>query len=248
MLKRSCRIEPPYIISFILIIIMRFVHTALHGGWYMIDWKQFFLHFFYLNQYFGKESYNVVYWTLAIEFQYYILIGILFSLLLSKNKILPLILFIIWALICWVVVLHYNFFIFQYGLLFMAGILIFLYKIKHVSLKTFFSFLFVTLLLMYFKNGLDVVLTTLFATLTIFFINKQWKVTNYLGMISFSLYLVHTEASGWLDIYIRDYIPNQIALKVITLLFAIAFATGFYYLFERPAFYFSKKISYRDKR
>ncbi len=246
MLKRSCRIEPPYIISFLLIVLMRFIHTAIHGGWYHLDLKQFLLHFFYLNQYFGKEAYTLVYWTLAIEFQYYIIIGLLFSLLMHKNKFIPLVLFFVWAYICWIIMLPYNFFIFQYGLLFMAGILIFLFKINHISIKIFLLFLGITLFLMYFKNGIDIVLTTLFATIVIFIVNKQWKVTNFLGMISFSLYLVHAEASGWLDLYIRDYIPNQLVLKLITLVFAFLFATGFYYLFERPAFKFSKKISYRN--
>ena len=167
---------------------------------------------------------------------------------MNRKLVLPIIMFLFWSCICWIIALPYNFFIFQYGLLFMAGVLIFLYKINHISMKAFFFFLGVTLILMYFKNGLDVVLTTLFATLIIFMLNKQWKVTNFLGMISFSLYLVHLEASGWLEIYISNYIPNHIALKIVTLVFAIAFATGFYYLFERPAFKLSKKISYRNKK
>lgn len=246
LLKRSLRIEPPYIISFILIVAMRYIHIYINNhSMYTNNWTQFGLHFLYLNQYFGYDSYNVVYWTLAIEFQFYILMGFLFPLIINQRKIIPLFLFVLFSAMCWFLNLHYNWFVFQYGYLFISGILIFLYVIKRISLAYFISLFVVILSLMYFKNGLDVLLTSIFACLAIILIKKEWKLTNFLGTISFSLYLTHTEASGWFILYLKNTIHNDICLRVAALLFALLFAIGFYYLFEKPALQLSKRIKYK---
>ena len=44
-LKRSCRIEIPYVASFLLVILMRVLHSIRYGDVYVPDWTQFFLHF-----------------------------------------------------------------------------------------------------------------------------------------------------------------------------------------------------------
>jgi len=244
LLKRSVRIEPPYIISFLLIILVTMIHMSINNWQYIHDWKQFGLHFFYLNQYFGYESYSIVYWTLAIEFQFYIIIGILFPLVVHAKKIYPIILFITSSAIIWYLNLHYNWFIFQYGYLFIAGILIFLFTVKHISLKAFILFLSIVLCLAYFKNGVDVFLLILLATVAIISIKREWKITNFFGQISYSLYLTHMEAASWFILYTRDSFSNSLTLNIAAILFAVAFAIGFYYLFERPAFQLSKKIKY----
>jgi peptidoglycan/LPS O-acetylase OafA/YrhL len=254
LLKRSIRIEPPYIISFLLIVAMRIIFVTLHN-WkfpqdhyvYEHNWKQFLLHFLYLNQYFGYESYTAVYWTLAIEFQFYILMGLLFPIMMISNKIIPVILLAVFCCLIWFLNLPYNWFIFQYGYLFIAGILTFLYYIKRFSFFSFFALLGIVLILMYFKNEIEVVITTLVAIAGILFIRKEWKITNFLGKISYSFYLVHFEAAGWFILYLTGVITNNLILRVTAVLFAILFATGFYYLFERPSLRLSKKISYREK-
>lgn len=251
LLKRSIRIEPPYIISFILIVLMRImasvIHNWAHPGehWeYNPDWTQFGLHFLYLNQYFGYESYTIVYWTLAIEFQFYLLIGILYPLIVHSKKLIPLSLLFVSSVVIYVLNLHYNWFIFQYGYLFVTGILIFLYITAQISLRNFLLLLTGILVLIYFKNGIDVAITAALATLAILKIKRRWKVSDFFGKISYSLYLTHLESGGWLMLYLMPIIPDELPRKITGLLFAILFATGFYYAFERPAFRLSKKIRY----
>jgi peptidoglycan/LPS O-acetylase OafA/YrhL len=243
--KRGARIEPPYIISFLLIVLMRMLYCYTHNMEYAHNWHQFWLHFFYLNQYFGYESYTTVYWTLAIEFQFYILMGLIFTIILSNNSIYPVVLLVFFSALCWFLTLHYNWFIFQYGYLFITGIILFLYKIKHIAYKTFFILLVPVLILMYFKNGFEVALLAMLAGLAILKINRQWALPDFFGKISYSLYLVHLEAAGWFMLYLHPVIANDVILKLTGVSFAMLFATLFYYIFERPAFNLSKKVRYK---
>jgi len=255
MLKRSVRIEPPYIVSFLIIIFARYLYVQIHNWQYpeyywpfRHDWKQFGLHFFYLNQYFGYESYAPVYWTLAIEFQFYLLIGFLFPLIIGTKKIIPVTLLVLSSAFIWFFDFRYNWFIFQYGYLFITGILIFLFTVKRISFKVF-SLLFVVIAtLLYFKNGLDVLVTAVAGTVAIISIKREWKVTNFLGTISYSLYLIHCEAAGWITNYLDTVIKNRMVLCVSAVLFAIGFATLLWYFVERPALKLSKKIRYNKKQ
>jgi peptidoglycan/LPS O-acetylase OafA/YrhL len=248
MLKRSVRIEPPYIMSFLLLILLWKILAYADGPKiYEVNWKQFGLHFFYLNQYFGYKSYMPVYWTLAIEFQFYLLVGLLYPAILSRNKFISLGLLIISCAVCWVQVLHYNWFIFQYLFMFISGILIFLYMIRHLSLKWFLVLNTSVLVMIAIHYGYDFLFVALLGTCGIILIRKRWKVTDFMGRISYSFYLTHIESGAWFMILVRDYVPNNFVLRIIGILFSILFATGFYYAFERPAFRLSKKIRYREK-
>ncbi len=244
LLKRSCRIEIPYIASFLLIIAARMIHSSRFGEVYVPDWTQFFLHFLYLNQYFDKEAYMVVYWTLALEFQFYILIGLLFRPIMHKVRWVPLGLFVGWSLACWFIWTPYNHYIIQYGFIFMAGIIVFLFRVRYLPALSFSGLFAMTLIMMYFTNGLEVVLTTTFGACVVLALNRQWRVTDFLGTISFSLYLVHTEAAGWLNLYIRDLIQNTFLLNTLLIAFTLSFAIGFDYIIERPALRLSKRIGY----
>ncbi|MGZ3864936.1 MAG: acyltransferase family protein [Bacteroidia bacterium] len=253
-IKRSIRIEPPYIISFLLIIGMRILYTYIHNynnpsdHWvYTHDWMRFWLHFGYLNQYFGYEPYAAVYWTLAIEFQFYILMGVLFPLLLSNKKLVPLFVFLIFGGLSWFLDLKYNWFIFQYGFLFCTGILIFLYTINRISAARLVLLGGIVICLMYYKNGLEVSVTALFATACIIFIDKEWRISNFMGKISYSFYLIHGDAAGWFILLLGSSVTDNTLLRILAVIFAIVFAAVFYYLFERPALQFSKKIKYAEE-
>jgi peptidoglycan/LPS O-acetylase OafA/YrhL len=254
LLKRSVRIEPPYIMSFLLIVLMRIVHIAIHNWqfygdtWeYKHDWNQFWLHFVYLNQYFGYDPYSVVYWTLAIEIQFYLLIGLLFPLVISRKKIISVPVFTASCMLCWFLNLHFNWFIFQYGFFFITGVVVFLHVIKHISLRTFALLFTGLLVLIYFKNGPAEMVTAVLGGTGIIGVRRRWKVSDFFGKISYSFYLTHVEAGSWFMLYTQDIIDSKAGSRVIAVFFTIAFATAFYYLFERPAFRLSKKIKYRKK-
>ncbi|TCD07719.1 acyltransferase [Pedobacter frigidisoli] len=77
--KRVIRIEPPYIISIVLMIMLNFIIEKN----YQIDWLDIVAHLGYLNNFLSKDYLNPVYWTLGIEFQFYLFIAFMFPIIVK---------------------------------------------------------------------------------------------------------------------------------------------------------------------
>ena len=79
MVKRLIRLEPPYLVS-IAIVMLLGIASAMAPGFQgsPIDWTpaQIAGHLGYLNTLLDLPWLNPVYWSLAIEFQFYVLIGL----------------------------------------------------------------------------------------------------------------------------------------------------------------------------
>src|SRR4051812_48063500 len=86
--KRIVRLDPPYIVTLLLIVglgVFSWYFPFQSGERFQVTWVQFLLHFGYINTFFGYPWLNDVFWTLAIEFQYYLLMGLIFPLLFSRK-------------------------------------------------------------------------------------------------------------------------------------------------------------------
>ncbi len=98
MAKRLVRIEPPYIISIFLVLFLTYANTLIpwyKGPAFTIDWLNVLGHIGYLNAFTHWPWLNWAYWTLAIEFQSYIIIALLYPLIINKNKVVLIISFIV---------------------------------------------------------------------------------------------------------------------------------------------------------
>ena len=80
--KRFVRIEPTYVCSIIFAAVILYAKTRLapHGVPWIPSVGQLLSHLLYLIPFTHYSWLNAVYWTLAIEFQYYITIGLLFPI------------------------------------------------------------------------------------------------------------------------------------------------------------------------
>lgn len=77
-LRRFVRIEPTYVVSILVAGTILYAKTrrSEHGEPWMPNWAELGAHLCYLVPFTGYHWLNEVYWTLAIEFQYYLLIGL----------------------------------------------------------------------------------------------------------------------------------------------------------------------------
>lgn len=83
-LRRLKRIEPPYFASILLVMIINFCATQVpgfRGAPFQPSATQLMAHVAYLNAMLDCGWLNPVYWTLAIEFQYYLFVAVVFPLL-----------------------------------------------------------------------------------------------------------------------------------------------------------------------
>lgn len=88
-LKRVVRLDPPYFAVIVLVLILAFASTLVpgfRGEPFHFDLEQTVLHVGYLNGLAGAPWLNPVFWTLAIECQFYLLIAVIFPLTISRRQ------------------------------------------------------------------------------------------------------------------------------------------------------------------
>ncbi|MDF3079269.1 MAG: acyltransferase [Sphingobacteriaceae bacterium] len=240
-MKRLVRIEPPYIFSIALVIIL----NALFISGYTIDWANVLFHLAYLNNFTGHEYLNAVYWTLGIEFQFYILIAFFYPALRYKWGHWLL------AVLCVVPV----FFKLSPGILFNAfpifgmGIYTFLLKKNRINKREFFAFVAITTMSTIFSLGIREALAALLALGIILSRLPSGRVVHFLANISFSLYLTHDIIGSNLVVYLGTVMPKTLFMKGLIfgsgIVISIAVAFIFYVLIEKPFLKLSKSISYQ---
>jgi peptidoglycan/LPS O-acetylase OafA/YrhL len=83
LLKRFVRLEPPYLASMLFVVGLMWIVPQIPGVGgkpVIVEPGRMLSHVAYLWTVFGYEALNPVYWTLAIEVQFYVMAGLLFPL------------------------------------------------------------------------------------------------------------------------------------------------------------------------
>lgn len=247
--KRVIRIEPPYLISIVLIVLLNFLSTLspiYRGAPFTIDWVNLLSHLAYLNVFTGGSWLNPVYWSLAVEFQYYLLIAFAFGLIVSGNLKIRLLFFVLFACSSF---LHLppNGFVFMYAGYFLAGILLFQFLCNKIERAEFWVLLLADILLLFFEQGMMLAVLVLLTLLIIVYVNKVPPVLRKLGMISYSLYLIHVPVGGRI-INIAEVRIHNVLLRQCTVYVAFAICIAVSYLFyitvERIFKQYSSSIKY----
>lgn len=246
LVKRILRLDPPYLLSVVLIVLYTTAIAYKAGSPFPYSVKQLALHIGYLNGIFNVEWVNIVYWSLAIEFQYYILLGLLFPLMVQNTWLrftLLLILLVLTTIFktnpIWVT--HYAHF-------FAIGMICNFYYTKLLShLQTLLLAIF-TLLLWIIDGISNHDFYIISVTVGLFIVLKNFnKYLHFLGMISYSLYLTHTYTGLLLIAYIRMKTENlyiEYAIGLLSMIIALAGAYAFYLIIEKPSKRWSTSIKY----
>ncbi len=245
--KRIIRIEPPYIVAVLLGICYLVVRNYIPSS-KDIDLvpsiREVILHIGYLIPFFDDVRWiNPVFWTLAIEFQYYLFIALCFPLAVSKSTFNRII-FYSTTLIPTLFINNQHFFP-HWGAYFAMGIF-YILRIKGVQTKLEFWTVFICACgIVIFTMGFGKLMIGLSTITTIhFFYNYSWKILRYLGKISYSLYLVHNIiGAAFLNFMIKriDQSYEKWIIVILALAISIISAHFLWYFIERPA----QKLSHK---
>lgn len=244
LLKRLIRIEPPYWASIMLIFLVDYISKFFvhyEDKVIQIDYQNLLYHVLHINDFLDEPWLKGIYWSLAVEVQYYLLAALVFPFVFSENKWLRYGFLFLLCMGRWTELDHS---VFYYGCHFVSGMLFFHYRTGKISRKEFVWAMLVCWGITYWCFDLYHLSAVAFAVLVMYFLNFRIKPFIFLGTISYSFYLIHIQVAWVLmDACRRSYPATHPYLHMfLSLMAAIAASALFYYLVERPSHKLAKKF------
>jgi peptidoglycan/LPS O-acetylase OafA/YrhL len=247
-LRRIVRLDPPYFVSILLAVALAYMSTAVpgfRGPPPAFSTGQLLSHVAYVNGLLGFHSVNPVYWSLSLELQYYLLIGLAAPLLLSGRQIVRITALV--ALAIAALTLTNPLIVFRWFFLFELGLMTFYFRKRMVSLSGYLAGVALAGIGTHVTLGLATALVAVATTLLIAFVELKNRPLLFLGDISYSLYLIHVPIAGRVINGGSRLALGPAGWVLLTLgAFAIAVlaAYGFHRLVERPAREWAARIPY----
>jgi len=249
LLKRSIRIDPSYYVAILLTLLLFAILSHIpsyKGNPISFIPGQFVAHLLYIVPFKKFDFYDHVFWTLCVEFQFYLLIGILYFL--SDSNIYKMLFLVLFSLTTLIPFSNSYYLIFNYAPIFATGIsLINFYKKRNWSNSMLPFFL---LVLVGYKFGLITLILLVASSCVLLYFTTFIKPFFFLGAISYSLYLTHdlvlVVTGGILKRLQVDTNQNSLFWLLFEVLSAILVAYVFYILVEKRSLKWSKRIFYRN--
>lgn len=244
LLKRFYRLHPPYLAALILTLLIMF------GSYYMrnIDFPEDIFSILKASIYLRAPADNPVFWTLRVEAEYYLFIGVFYLILLKQTRFTYFIFMPIILIISQIFDIKHITLI-PFIAYFLVGFLLFLIYFDLQKKKEIYFILFLYLLFIFIFYGFIEGVTSFLTVGFILFYDKSIaNIFNYFGKISYSLYLIHFPIGIKLINLSKQYVPNeyQWILFFAALGMSIFTAHIFYLIFEKFSDKLSKKIKYKS--
>jgi peptidoglycan/LPS O-acetylase OafA/YrhL len=248
--KRIARLEPPYLASVAMVIMLSFLSASIpgfRGQEPVFDLVQVVSHAFYLTPFFGKDWLQPVYWTLLFEFVFYLCVALTYGIAIAKGKtagfVAASLSVIGFCLAGWLP---------DQSVLFVVGVAT--YGIAWIVLSrtaclcvgiAALGFLALQGKPLEAAIGLVTMLWIIFGRDVRFSGLAIGRVALWLASISYSLYLVHVPIGGRvvnLGLRFVDAPIAQLFLSLLALALSLTAAWAFHQAFERPSLRWSRSI------
>lgn len=242
MLRRIVRLEPPYFASILLVLVLWHASSlAPNFAGAEPSWNlwQVLSHIAYAIPMTDYSWLQPVYWTLAYEFVFYMIVGLIFGFMAQPQSI-------VWPAAAFVVLcLSLAGILSSLCLLFIMGISVF--RSVYLGEKAGWALLsFVVVMLAMSLGGASLEAGIGVLTAGIIWLSARAKLTGVvwrpfraLGAISYSLYLVHVPVGGRVVNLLERYTPDgavfDFAVSALALTLSIIFAAVFWRFCERPS-------------
>jgi peptidoglycan/LPS O-acetylase OafA/YrhL len=248
--KRFIRIEPAYWVSMAIIIVKdclaRLVEDYRFFEFPPWTIKSVLLHFIHANDIFHENWLVTPYWTLAIDWQFYIFIALIFFIV---NRPEWWVRYPLYALIIaskwWFYTEASKPWLPYFGLIFLPGIIYFHYKRGYIKQWECYGLWLVSYYFIYLKMGPNHFWAILFSCALIEFFNKKYAITAFFGKISYSMYLTHIFAGWWFCVVAMHILQDEwftTIVVVVGVVLSIYFAKLFYDKVEAPTQEWARKV------
>ena len=190
--KRVLRLHPLYLMSVGAMLVPFWLGSG--GGMAARTWGDWWPHLFYLNDALQRPWLLGIYWTLALEAQFYLAIGLVFPLLQHRHA------WVRWMVMTAIIALPMGAATFRtlpmFSALFGMGILTF-WRLSGRAGKVAFSFaLLAGGLVTWRAMGWPPALTCMVTAWAIVHVKSRHQALEWLGSISYPFYLFHLVVAG----------------------------------------------------
>lgn len=253
LLSRFLRLYPAYAAAGVLAIALWFLSSwipGFRGESPSISFSGLLSNSLLICGFTGDDWIIPVFWTLAIEAQYYLIIAVSFPLLANESKRIR-----YGVLVAWVVaplLAGVGPTVFTWSALFAVGILCYLKANRMIGTLGFWIFFSAAFLAHALTTGPISAATGASTGLVIlYFPEVRSRILIWIGSISYSLYLLHTAVGGRvMNLAVR--LPDTPIIQGVALLLAVVLAITasaiFFRLIERPSHKFSRSVRHQKRR
>jgi peptidoglycan/LPS O-acetylase OafA/YrhL len=252
MWKRLLRLEPPYLVSIALVLVLDLIALQLKGPhdaplpW---DTAHVASHVGYLTGVMGFSWLNPVYWTLAIELQFYLLCSLIVPMLVALERRLSRIAIILaLAVLPLLLPSASELTLLPYLRAFALGLLTFLATSELITRGQFWFSIAALAALVFATLPLAVAFAGIATALVIACVRlRHLAPIAWLATLSYSLYLVHVPIGGRL-VTLGARLPTTAWLEIVLVILALAASLGaayaLYVAVERPSRLLAGRLQY----